>query len=153
MIELIPLRPQSQAWLWGSVLSPYSERYCEHLIKAGYSARTIHRYLRCIAHFAHWLTTQHVTVSNVDDRTVSRFVDGHLPRCVCPNPIPRKRADVSAALGHLLFILGMNTIPRFLWATPDALRQEVNRFTKYLDLYLRIMTSPTLKPKNLIPNT
>lgn len=106
MIGLVPLRPQPQAWLWRSVLSPFAERYCEYLVEAGYAACTVNRYVRCVAHFAYWLTTRRIAVARVDNRLACGFVNDHLPRCTCPDPIPRCRTDVSAALQHLLVVLG-----------------------------------------------
>ncbi len=133
MIGLVPLRPQPQAWLWRSVLSPFAEHYCEYLVETGYTARTINRYVRCIAHFAYWLTTHRTAVDCVDDRLAYSFVNNHLPRCNCPDPIPRSRSEVSAALRHLLIVLGRLAVPRFLWAVPNTLQQEVCRFTEYLE--------------------
>jgi len=63
MIGLIPLQPQPQAWLWRSDLSRFAERYCEYLVESGYAARTINIYVRCVAHFAHWLTTQRIAAT------------------------------------------------------------------------------------------
>jgi integrase/recombinase XerD len=132
MIGLVPLRPQPQAWLWRSVLSPFAERYCEYLVDTGYAAGTVNRYVRCAAHFAYWLTTHRIAVASVDDRLVCRFVNDHLRRCTCPDPIPRCRTDVSAALRHLLVVLGACNVPRFLQAEPDSVQQEVCGFTDHL---------------------
>jgi len=132
MFALIPLRPQPQAWLWHSVLADFAEEYCKYLVDAGYATGTVNRYIRCVAHFAHWLTTHRIAVARIDDRLVSTFVNGHLPQCACPDPIPRSRADVSAALRHLLVVLNARNVPRFLWSEPDTVRHEVCRFTEYL---------------------
>ena len=132
MIGLIPLRPQPQAWLWRSVLSPFAERYCEYLVDTGYAARTINIYVRCVAHFAYWLTTHRIAVASVEDRLVCSFVNDHLRRCTCPDPIPRGRADVNAALRHLLVVMGACAVPRFLRAESDSVQQEVCRFTDHL---------------------
>ncbi|SAK80008.1 integrase family protein [Caballeronia hypogeia] len=132
MIGLVPLRPQPQAWLWRSVLSPFAARYCEYLVDTGYAARTINIYVRCVAHFAYWLTTHRLAVARVDDRLVCSFVNDHLRRCTCPDPIPRGRADVNAALRHLLVVMGACAVPRFLRAESDSVQQEVRRFTDHL---------------------
>src|ERR1700752_5128991 len=105
MIALVPLRPRPQAWLWQSVLADFAEDYCKYLVDTGYAASTVNHYVRCVAHFAHWLTARRTAVARIDDRLVCNFVDDHLPRCTCPDPIPRSRADVSAALRHLLVVL------------------------------------------------
>jgi integrase/recombinase XerD len=65
MIGLVPLRPQPQAWLWRSILSPFAERYCEYLVETGYAAGTVNRYVRCIAHFAYWLTCSRSTMHKI----------------------------------------------------------------------------------------
>jgi integrase/recombinase XerD len=132
MIGLIPLRPQPQAWLWRSVLCPFAERYCEYLVEAGYAAGTVNSYVRCVAHFAYWLTTHRIDVARIDDRLACGFVNDHLPRCTCPDPIPRSRTDTSAALRHLLVVMNARAVPRFLRAEPDSIQQEVRRFTEYL---------------------
>jgi integrase/recombinase XerD len=132
MIGLVPLRPQPQAWLWRSVLSPFAERYCEYLVDTGYASGTVNRYVRCVAHFAYWLTTHRIAVASIDDRLVCSFVNDHLRRCTCPDPIPRGRADVNAALRHLLVVMGACAVPRFLRAESDSVQQEVGRFTDHL---------------------
>lgn len=35
MIDLVPLRPQPQAWLWHSVLAYFAEDYCKYLVDTG----------------------------------------------------------------------------------------------------------------------
>ncbi|WP_317923664.1 site-specific integrase [Cupriavidus sp. TA19] len=132
MIGFVPLRPQPQAWLYRSVLCPFAERYCEYLVESGYAASTVNRYVKCIAHFAYWLTRHRIEVARVNNRLARSFVNGHLPQCACPDPIPRGRTDVSAALQHLLVVLGVRAVPRFLWAEPDSVQQEVCCFTEYL---------------------
>ena len=132
MIALVPLRPQPQAWLRHSVLADFAEDYCKYLVDTGYAASTINHYVRCVAHFAHWLTVHRIAAARIDDRLVCTFVNGHLPRCTCPDPIPRSRADVSAALRHLLVVLDASVVPRFLRSEPEPVRHEVCRFTEYL---------------------
>lgn len=132
MIDLVPLRPRPQEWLWQSVLADFAEDYCKYLVDTGYAASTVNHYVRCVAHFAHWLTARRIAAARIDDRLVCTFVNDHLPRCTCPDPIPRSRADVSAALRHLPVVLNASTVPRFLWSEPDTVRQEVCRFTEYL---------------------
>ncbi|MFT0174829.1 tyrosine-type recombinase/integrase [Paraburkholderia mimosarum] len=132
MIALVPLRPQPQAWLWHSVLADFAEDYCKYLVDAGYAASTVNRYVRCVAHFAHWLNVHRIAAARIDDRLVCTLVNDHLPRCTCPYPIPRGRADVSAALRHLLVVLNASIVPRFLWSEPDTVRHEVCSFTEYL---------------------
>ena len=133
MIGLTPLRPQPQAWLWGSVLSPFAERYCEYLLERGYAPSTVNRYVRCVAHFAHWIAKRRIPAAGVDHLLVHSFVTYHLPHCSCPDPIPRNAVDVRAALQHLLVVLGARAVPWFLRDEPDAIRDEVCRFIQHLE--------------------
>ncbi len=123
MIGLTPLRPQPQAWLWRSVLSPFSERYCEYLLEQGYAPSTVNRYVRCVAHFAHWIAKRRISAAGVDYRLINCFVANHLPHCSCPDPIPRNVVGVRAALQHLLVLLGVDAVPWFLRNESDAIRE------------------------------
>lgn len=133
MNGLTPLRPQPQAWLWRSVLSPFAERYCDYLLERGYAPSTVNRYVKCVAHFAHWVAKRRIPAARVDYRLVNSFVANHLSHCTCPDPIPRSAVDVRAALQHLLVVLGVRAFPWFLRDEPDAIRDEVCRFIQHLE--------------------
>ncbi|MBP0596409.1 tyrosine-type recombinase/integrase [Paraburkholderia sp. LEh10] len=133
MNGLTPLRPQPQAWLWRSVLSPFAERYCDYLLERGYAPTTVNRYVKCVAHFAHWVAKRRIPAARVDYRLVNSFVSNHLSHCTCPDPIPRSAVDVRAALQHLLVVLGVRAVPWFLRDEPDAIRDEVSRFIQHLE--------------------
>lgn len=47
-------------WLRDSVLSSNAKAYAAHLAEHGYSDHTVRGYLNSVAHFAHWLTREHV---------------------------------------------------------------------------------------------
>jgi integrase/recombinase XerD len=71
----------------------------------GYAPTTRRIYLCCVAHFAHWLTTEHHALSAVSEAAVRRFVAEHLPRCDCSYPVRRNPHDLRAALTQLLAVL------------------------------------------------
>jgi integrase/recombinase XerD len=125
--------PLLTAWLWRSVLSPFAERYCEYLLERGYAPSTVNRYVKCVAHFAHWVAKRRIPAARVDYRLVNSFVANHLSHCTCPDPIPRSAVDVRAALQHLLVVLGVRAVPWFLRDEPDAIRDEVCRFIQHLE--------------------
>ena len=72
-------------------------------------------------------------VRHIDEAAVAEFLDEHLPRCGCPEPIQRDRRDCSAALGHLLVVLrarGAISAPA-VCATP--VDDELRRYDEHMD--------------------
>ena len=63
---------------------------------------TIHCYLYCNAHFAHWAGRHRLALAKIDERATTRFVAEHLPHCDCSYPVKRGKSDTHAALSHLL---------------------------------------------------
>jgi hypothetical protein len=105
MAAEIIIQPQPRDWLEQSVLQGFVGAYSDHLHHGRYAANTRRAYLCCVAHFAHWLTIEHHTLSSVGEAAVRQFVVEHLPRCDCPYPVRRIRHEISAALGQLLVVL------------------------------------------------
>jgi len=105
MSEEIIIQPQPRDWLEHSVLQGYVTAYSDHLHHGRYAPNTRRVYLCCVAHFAHWLTTELKPLSAVSDLTVRQFVSEHLPGCDCPYPVRRIPHDVKAALALLLDVL------------------------------------------------
>lgn len=62
---IIPSQPRD--WLEHSVLQGYVTAYSDHLHRGRYAPNTRRAYLCCVAHFAHWLTTEHHTLSAVSE--------------------------------------------------------------------------------------
>jgi integrase/recombinase XerD len=105
MAEEIIIQSQPRAWLEHSVLHGYIPAYSDHLHRGRYTRNTRRVYLCCVAHFAHWLTTEHHTLSAVSEAAVRQFVAEHLPFCDCPYPVRRIPHEVRAALAQLLDVL------------------------------------------------
>lgn len=78
------LTPLATSRLRASVVSPFAQAYWDRLCDQGYAQSTVRLYLNCLAHFAHWAARQRVVLAALD-RHVTRFVDGHLPRCRSTN--------------------------------------------------------------------
>ena len=97
------LRPRD--WLLDSQLAPYVDAFTHYLSEHRYAPQTISTYLGCVAHFARWMSRCRLDVHWLDEDVVRQFLDEHLPRCDCIGPVCRTRADLSAALGHLLVVL------------------------------------------------
>jgi integrase/recombinase XerD len=86
------VHPQEPAWLERSALQPHISKFCSRLQRSCYCASTIHDYLYCIAHFAHWANRHRLALVKMDERTTSRFAAEHLPHCDWP--ISRKARQV-----------------------------------------------------------
>lgn len=126
------VHPQVCAWLERSTLQPYISEFRSRLQRSRYRESTIHCYLYCVAHFAHWATLHRLTLVKIDERATTRFVAEHLPHCDCPYPVKRGQSDTRAALSHLLQTLsacGVVTEKRADW---DPLHAELASFDRYM---------------------
>lgn len=92
-------------WLRNSALAPFVGAYWRHLTEQQYTPRTTKGYLCCVAHFARWSHRRRVTKLVNFEEDSKRFVDEHLPECVCPRPVQRCRHQVRAALRQMGVVL------------------------------------------------
>lgn len=76
-----------------------------HLAARGHAQATVQQYLQAVEHFDRWLRRTHCPVTDVNEATVRRFLEKHLPRCQCPPPRTRTLHQARAALKHLLAVL------------------------------------------------
>ena len=132
MAEAIIVQPQPRAWLKQSVLQPYVGRYAEHLHRGRYSRSTMRVYLCCIAHFAHWLTTERVALSAVNETTSAQFIGNHLPRCACPYPVRRLVYEIRAAIAQLLEVLRADGVVPSGAEDGDHIGRELAQFDAYM---------------------
>jgi site-specific recombinase XerD len=74
-----------------------------------------------------------LNAEDLDEKIVAQFLDEHLPHCRCPAPVVHTRADLRAALGHLLVVLRANAVipERVLETTP--VDEELRRFDVHMD--------------------
>lgn len=132
MVEEIIIQAQQRTWLQHSVLEGYVAAYSDHLHRARYARTTRRIYLCCVAHFAHWLTTEHHALSSVSEAAVRRFVAEHLPRCGCPYPVRRNPHDLRAALTQLLAVLRAEGAIANDAAPETHLARELARFEAHM---------------------
>lgn len=92
-------------WLLDSVLAPHVDAYVALLKSGNYSSSCTSRYLACIAHFAQWITLIRLALSKINEATIIKFLDEHLPHCKCIAPAVLNRRDLHAACVHLLVVL------------------------------------------------
>jgi site-specific recombinase XerD len=132
MQKRIVIQPRPRAWLEGSILQPYLSQYGEHLRRRRYAPNTQRAYLRCVAHFAHWLTQERHDLAAIGQGAVVRFLSEHLPACTCPDPVRRFRHELQAALGHLLEVLEAGGVPLQCPARNSAIERELTRFDTHM---------------------
>lgn len=121
-----PLHLQLRVTDPSNILWPYMGIYDEHLSAGRYGPRHGRRSAACVLHFGHWLRLTSLEPSVVDEGSIARFLDEHLPTCGCGYRAPRDRILNRAALNHFLRLLrshGVVGAPQ-----PDAIEQELATF-------------------------
>lgn len=126
------LHGHSTTWHFDSELAPHVGAFLHYLSERGNAPNTIDTYLRCIAHFAYWVRQCRLAVHGLDEGTVWRFLDEHLPSCDCPRPACRTRSDLRAALRHLLVVLRTRGIISEPAAETTPVDEELRRFDDYM---------------------
>lgn len=116
-------------WLTHGPLNERITLYIEALQARCYADGTIGAYLRCLAHFSHWLKGEELTASSVDQALVEWFLRYHLPVCACSAPRRSCVPEMRAALHHLLAVLPG---PEDYSAPMDSIASELNHFRNYL---------------------
>ena len=113
-------------------LGLYVDAFKRYLTERRYAATTSAGYLAAIAHFARCARSRRLALHRIDDVSIVKFLDGHLPHCCCTGPTRHDRGDHSAALGNLLEVLraqGAIAAPS-IGTTP--VDEELPRYNKYM---------------------
>lgn len=103
------------------------------LTQRGYAPSVIRLYITVAAHFGTWLKQGGIHLRSITERTVSSFLDGHLPECRCHSPHAPRGKEARAALGHLLEAL--RCTGRIRPASPPQVKpidREVDQFETHL---------------------
>lgn len=124
---------QARAWLEDSVLAPYISRLSSDLQHRGYTVETMCGFLSCVGHFAAWITQQRVSLAEVDERCIARFIAEHLPHCTCASPVRRSCDGIRVSLPHLLETLRTCGVTTTKMPRPTPFQEELDRFDRYLD--------------------
>lgn len=133
MANTLSSRFTRKDWLANGPLALHIEAYQQYLTDRGYAAVTYANYLCSVAHFAQWLHAQRLGVRHIDEAVVAEFLDDHPPGCRCTGAVRRDRADLSAALGHLLVVLRVRGVvaPPTVRTTP--VDEELRRYDDYMN--------------------
>jgi site-specific recombinase XerD len=130
-VNIVPR--QTRSWLMDSVLGPYVPDYCSYLSARRYAVHTTHIYVYCVAHFAHWLTTEQLGLDRIDEQAAQRFLVDHLPGCDCPTPVRRVPHEIRAALSHLFEVLRARGVIATCPGNANHVESELAGFDRYMD--------------------
>ena len=109
-------------------------RFVLDLHARGHVPTCVQHYGQIAEHFSRWLATRGLSLREIDDSVVERFVRRHLPHCHCPKPAPTHARNCRAALGRLLiFLRGRRLIAEQKPAHPSAVEQLVHAYEQHLD--------------------
>ncbi len=127
----LPDQPTDQ--LRHSPLARYVDAFARFLGERDYASQTTATYFGCLAHFGRWMEQCRLQAADLDEERITEFLDDHPPRCDCAAPVVHTRADLPAALGHLLIVLRANAVisERMPGALP--VDEELRRFDKQMD--------------------
>ncbi|MGH8190594.1 MAG: tyrosine-type recombinase/integrase [Rhodanobacteraceae bacterium] len=100
-----PSRGTDVDWLADGPIGPHVDAFKRHLTERRYAAGTFAAYLAGITHFARWAHGQRLSLRRINEGSIAKFLDCHLPNCHCAGPTRHDRRDLSAALVHLLVVL------------------------------------------------
>lgn len=124
------IHPVPLAWLRASALAPFVSAYWCHLIERRYAPRTARMYVSAVAHFARWSRRRRLDLGNLD-KDARRFLEEHLPRCICPYPAQRCRHVIRAALRHLQAVLADAGVQSDVHRV-DPIEDELRRFDEHM---------------------
>jgi integrase len=128
---LASIHPLPSSWLCNSDFAPFIPAYCRELVGQRYADETVRQYLYGVAHFAHWAREHRLAVGDLANNHIQRFLDQHLPRCICPRPVHKSRHQLRAALRHLVVSLKHAGVLIECHA-PDAVQDELHRFDTHM---------------------
>lgn len=119
------------SWLRNSDLASFVPAYWRGLVDQRYADQTARVYLCCVAHFARWCHRCHRAVCDLTQADIQRFLDQHLPRCSCPQPVQRSHHQLRAALRRLLSLLEQAGVLTGHHG-PNAVEDELRQFDNHM---------------------
>lgn len=132
-LDCYNLPKTAHQWLLDSPFEQSAVQTGNQLAALGYKNRTIVCYLACISHFAHWSETERLSVANISDKEIEKFIRFHLPTCRCA---PRCQKNINSVRAAVLFWQRVARSSGLTMKDPDNLtplvRNELEAFRHYL---------------------
>jgi site-specific recombinase XerD len=109
------------------------DEFTAYLADRRHTPKTIHLYVRAVAHFGRWLEKQRLDPSTIAESTVHLFLNKHLRHCRCVPPGHRGVKECRAALKLFLDVLRKTgRIPIPVLPEPTPIGAEIAKFEDYL---------------------
>ncbi len=132
--DILLTKSTRRNWLLESPLGPVIPSFISALRHQHYADHTIAAYLQAIAHVGFWMGAEGVSLQNLDERFIRRFLVQHLPACACPISHSSRQADVRAACNHLLALLRLDHwLPASAGEEKTPTDVELGQFCHYLE--------------------
>jgi integrase/recombinase XerC len=128
--------------LRNSALAPHVDAYLAYLNRGRYAHNTVSQYISCITHFARWMQQTRLSLNQLDEAAVARFLSKHLPHCHCPMPVVRGHRDLRAACVHLLRVLREDGAIAMPAMASGPIEDEIRDFDAYMH-HVRGLSSGT----------
>lgn len=132
MDPILSLHPLAKAWLLDGPLSANIDAYIAMLERGSYSEGATEKYVRALAHYAHWMTHCRLSAEQIDEALVEQFLNRHLPRCDCHATALRTHGDLRAGLGHLLDLLREQGVIAELPMPTGPIADELCRYDAHM---------------------
>lgn len=132
MDPILSLHPLARAWLLDGPLSANIDAYIAMLERGSYSEGSTEKYVRALAHYAHWMTRCRLSAAQLDEAFVEQFLNRHLPRCDCHATALRTHGDLRAGLGHLLDLLREQGVIAELPMPTGPIADELCRYDAHM---------------------
>ena len=132
MDPILSLHPLARAWLLDGPLSASIDAYIAMLERGSYSEGSTEKYVRALAHYAHWMTRCRLSAAQLDEAFVEQFLNRHLPRCDCHATALRTHGDLRAGLGHLLELLREQRVIAELPPPTGPIADELCRYDAHM---------------------
>lgn len=119
-------------WIFNSPISCVGFAFEDYLHEHGYRKGTIHFYLAAVAHFARWIASKKIDLSEINQDLCEKFIQSHLPRCSCPEPRQLQVANIRAALKHLRTVLYEQGVAVEKQSMTTPVLEELGKYQRYL---------------------
>lgn len=126
------LYPTSKDCFLETDLSPHVSDFVDYLKHGRYAKSTTKTYIFAITHFVQWVNLSRLHVKQLNENTVSQFLDEHLPHCDCLAPVCRNYRSLRLACGHFLRILRNNGVIDEVVPVTSSVENELCNFDKFM---------------------
>lgn len=138
MLERFFIAPYVLRRLRSGALGHVVDDLAAHLHERLHSRRVARAYLCAAGHFSRWLAVERIRMRRIDEQTVARFLNEHLPNCECPGPSGSRCHVQSALIQTLSMLRERGYVPR-----PTSARTPVDAILGLFSSHLQTICGVT----------